>query len=93
MIASTISPGATTAAVRVIVFGIRERLAHHAATRGDDHEQERPVRLGEEPAPFLIRILEVLHRSRDVAVDPTEDTSFRTMQGFAQLKLLRSTPS
>ena len=58
MIPITISPGATTAAVRVMVSG--ERLAHHSAAGGDEHEEERAEELGEEPAPFLVRVVEVL---------------------------------
>ena len=71
MIPITIRPGATTAAVRR--DRVRERLAHHSAARGDEHEQERAVELGEQPPPLLLRVLEVRHRLRDVPVDPTQD--------------------
>jgi hypothetical protein len=40
MIPITIKPVATTAAMRVIVFG--EGSAHHSAAGGDDHEQNWP---------------------------------------------------
>ena len=54
------SPGATTAAVRLMVSG--ERLAHHPATGGDEHEEEGAEELGEQASPFLRRVLEVLDR-------------------------------
>ena len=60
MIAITIRPGATTAAVRLIVSG--NACAHHAAAGGDEDEEERPEQLREEPAPFLARVVEVLER-------------------------------
>ena len=71
MIPRTIRPGATTAAVRLIVFG--NACAHHPAAGGDDHKQERAVDLREQAPPLLARILEVPHRADDVPVDPTEN--------------------
>ena len=68
MIASTIKPGATTAAVRLIVFG--KRLAHHPSARGNEHEEERPEKLGEEPSPLLARVVEVLECRVKVAEFP-----------------------
>ena len=71
MIASTISPGrdhGCGAADR-----IREGLPHHSAARGDEHEEERPEQLGEQPPPFLARVLEILERVEDVASDERLD--------------------
>ena len=42
--------------------GVRERLAHHPAAGGDEHEEERAEQLGEQAPPFLGRVLEVLDR-------------------------------
>ena len=58
MIAITIRPGATTAAVRR--DRVRERLAHHPPAGGHEDEEERPEQLREEPAPLLTRVVEVL---------------------------------
>ena len=71
MIPITIRPGATTAAVRR--DRVWERLAHHPAASGDDHEEEGAVELREEPSPLLVGVLEVAHRAGDVLVDPAED--------------------
>ena len=74
MIAITISPGATTAAVRLIVSG--KRLAHHPAAGGDQDEEEGAEQLREQPSPLLGRVLEVLHRlleSCEGGVDESPD--------------------
>ena len=53
MIAITISPGAVTAAPRLDRVG--EGLAHHPATRRDQHQEERPEQLREQAPPLLLR--------------------------------------
>ncbi len=64
MIAITIRPGATTAAVRLMTPG--KALAHHSAAGRDNHEQECAVQLREQAPPFLARIIEVLNSLQDV---------------------------
>ena len=55
MIASTISPGATTAAGKAdLTLGVED-----PASRGDEHEHERAEQLGEQPAPLEPRIVEL----------------------------------
>ena len=78
MIAMTISAGATTAAV---ADHARERVAHHAATGGHQHEEERAEQLGEQAAPFLVRVVEV----SDALDDPLLVASERTRAGSARV--------
>ena len=68
MIAITISPGAVTAAAAA--DRVRERLAHHPAAGGDQHEEERAEQLGEQAPPLLLRVLEVLDRMDDRRLEP-----------------------
>ena len=57
------SPGATTAADRLIVFG--NAWPHHAAARSHQDQEEGAQQLGEQPPPFLGRILKIrVRRSR-----------------------------
>ena len=58
MIASTISPGATTAAARLICLAVQD-----PPTSGDQHEHERPQKLGEQPAVLELGIVELGPRS------------------------------
>jgi hypothetical protein len=58
MIAITINPGATTAAVRLIVFG-------HAATSSHHDQKERAQQLRKQPPPLLRRILKVLEYEQE----------------------------
>ena len=60
MIAITIKPGRDHG--RVAADRAGERLAHHPATGGDEHQEERAEQLREQPAPLLRRVLEVLDR-------------------------------
>ena len=55
MIAITIRPGATTAAARLI----SPLAVQDPAAGGDQHEEERPEQLGEQPPPLQARIVEV----------------------------------
>ena len=57
MMAMTIKAGATTAAVRLIVFG--EGLAHHAPAGGHQDQEERAEKLREQAPPLLARVVEV----------------------------------
>ena len=67
MIAITISPGATTAAVRVIVSGNAcPIMPPPAATRT---RKNVPKQLREQPAPLLAGILEVLQRVNDLPIE------------------------
>ena len=65
MIAITIRPGATTAAARLIVPG---KASHHAATGGHEDEEERSEQLGEEAAPLLARIVEVVQPRDELVI-------------------------
>ena len=77
MIPITISPGATTAAVRLIVFGNAAPIIPPPAATS--HQKERPQQLREQSAPLLIRILKVRDRLDDVLLqlrgDPPRDAS------------------
>ncbi|MBP6136106.1 MULTISPECIES: hypothetical protein [Candidatus Neomicrothrix] len=70
MIAITIIPGATTATLRPMVSG---RPVHHPAAGGDEHQEEGAERFGEESAPLLARVVEVVHRFDDVGLEPLGD--------------------
>ena len=71
MIAITISPGATTAAVRLIVSG--KRLTHHPPPAATSTRKNVPEQLREQPTPFLLAGPEVLHRLDDFPVEPSLD--------------------
>ena len=53
--------------------GVGEGLAHHAATGGDEHEEEGAERFGEEAAPFLVRVVEVVHWFEDTGLEPVRE--------------------
>ena len=68
MMAITISPGAVTAAVRLIVFGNAWPIIPPPAATST--RKNVPEQLGEQPPPLLLRVLEVLDRMDDI---PLED--------------------
>ena len=58
---------------------VRERVAHHPATGGDEHQEERPEQLREQTSPLLARIVEVgdsIHDPLLVASDRTKNGGF-----------------
>ena len=57
MTAMTVSAGAVTAAVWLITP--REGAAHHAPAGGGQHQEEGAEQFGEQPPPFLPRVVEI----------------------------------
>ena len=62
----------------------RERVAHHPAARGHQHEEERAEQLGEEAPPFLTRILEV--------EDPVDDALLEHLHRFDDARHAETPP-
>ena len=61
MIAMTMRPGAVTAAVRLMApCGLR---VHHGAAGADEDEEEGTEEFTEEPAPLVLRVVEVVRRA------------------------------
>ena len=52
----------------------RERVAHHAAPGGHQHEQEGAEKLGEQAAPFLVRVVEVSDALFDLLLVASEQS-------------------
>ena len=74
MIAITIRPGAVTAAARLMVFGKAWLIIPPPAATST--RKNVPNSFGEQPAPFLFRVLEVLDRLDDVLFEWTRHVSF-----------------
>src|SRR4029450_557339 len=62
---------------------VRECLAHHPTARCDKDEQERPVELREQPAPLLVWVPKVRHRTCDVSIDPAENPTLSLLKLLA----------
>ena len=76
MTPSTIRAGAVTAARPA--DGVREGLPHHAAAGGHQDQEEGAEQFGEQPAPFLRRVVEVLDHRDELSLQP------RTRDGVAR---------